>query len=260
MLIASWNVNSIAVRLPHVLSWLEEARPDHLCLQELKCTDDKFPYKEIEAAGYTARVLGEKTYNGVAILSRSTSELVAADLPGSPEPKQSRLIEVLQEGLFILDLYVPNGSEVGSAKYEYKMAWLQALIDYIKNNHCHGKATVQDRLVVCGDFNIAPEDRDVHDPAAWEGQVLVSEPERAFFRQLLDLGLVDSFRRFEEASGHFSWWDYRQMAFRRNHGLRIDHILVSEPALASLRRSWIDKAPRKLEKPSDHAPVLIELA
>lgn len=261
MLIASWNVNSITARLPHVVNWLGEAGCDHLCLQELKCTEDKFPHAEISALGYSARILGEKTYNGVAILSKNTSELVASELPGSPEPKQSRLIEVCQDGLFILDLYVPNGSEVGSAKYQYKMEWLTALIRFIKDNHCSssGGGKVKDRLVVCGDFNIAPEDRDVHDPEAWRGQVLVSEAERDFFRQLIELGLIDSFRHFEEGGGNFSWWDYRQMAFRRNHGLRIDHILVSQPLAGSLKRCWIDKAPRKLEKPSDHTPVLIEL-
>lgn len=259
MLIASWNVNSIGVRLPHVLDWLKEVGPDHLCLQELKTTEDKFPYAAFAEVGYSAHVLGEKTYNGVAILSRNSSELVTTKLPNAPEPQQSRLIEICQDGLFILDLYVPNGSQVDSPKYLYKISWLQALIDFIKANHCHGGARVQDKLVVCGDFNIAPEDRDVHDPAEWRGQVLVSEPERDLFRQLVELGLFDSFRRFEEGDGHFSWWDYRQFAFRRNRGLRIDHLLVSEPLLGSLKRSWIDKGPRKLEKPSDHAPVLIEI-
>lgn len=254
MLIASWNVNSIGVRLPHVLSWLQAVGPDHLGMQELKCTDDKFPYNQFEEAGYSAKVRGEKTYNGVAVVSRSNCNLVADSLPGCPEPVQSRLIEVETNGIYILNLYVPNGSEVGSNKYEYKLNWFSALHNFIATNH-----KPEDKLVVLGDFNIAPQDIDVHDPKEWDGQVLVSDLERECFAKLLSLGLTDSFRHLNVESGHYSWWDYRQMAFRRNRGLRIDHILVSKPLLGSLKRSWIDKAPRKLEKPSDHAPVLIEL-
>ncbi len=257
MLIASWNVNSITVRLPHLLDWLKSASPDHLCLQELKTVEEKFPFDQLSEIGYSAHVVGEKTYNGVAILSKSTTECVSKFLPGSPEPLQSRLIEVCVDGVYILNLYVPNGSEVGSAKYEYKLAWFKALISYIEERHVKN-GVVSDKLVICGDFNIAPEDRDVHDPAEWVGQVLVSEPERDCFRKLINLGMIDSFREFEQGAGHFSWWDYRMMAFRRKRGMRIDHILVSPPLREALKRSWIDIEPRKLEKPSDHAPVIAE--
>jgi len=259
MLIASWNVNSVSVRLPHVLDWLKNELPDHLCLQELKCVEEKFPFEQFADLGYSAHVVGEKTYNGVAILSRSTSACVSKILPGAPEPLQSRLIEISQNDLSILNLYVPNGSEVGSAKYQYKLAWFKALISYIEERHVQN-GVVSDKLVICGDFNIAPEDRDVHDPLEWAGQILCSDAERECFRQLLSLGMLDSFRQFEQAAGHFSWWDYRMLGFRRKRGLRIDHILVSPALKDSLKRAWIDIAPRKLEKPSDHAPVLAEIA
>jgi len=255
MIFATWNVNSITARLPHVLSFLETAAPDFLCLQELKCVEEKFPFAEIEKLGYHALVKGEKTYNGVAILSKGRkAELVANELPGSPEPLQSRLIEAKVEDIYLLNLYVPNGSEVGSNKYEYKLAWFEALLKYLDQKH---KTT--DKLIVVGDFNIAPEDRDVHKPEEWVGQVLVSEAERALFNRLVAYPLIDSFREFESEKGFYSWWDYRMMAFRRNNGLRIDHILITTPLRDSLKRCWIDKEPRKLEKPSDHAPVLIEL-
>ncbi len=255
MIVATWNVNSIAVRLPHVLGFLETVSPDFLCLQELKCVDEKFPYAAIEQLGYHALVNGEKTYNGVAILTKGRkADLVSKELAGSPEPLQSRLIESKVEDLFLLNLYVPNGSEVGSNKYVYKLAWFEALLKYLAEKH---KPT--DKLIVVGDFNIAPEDRDVHDPALWKDQVLCSEAERAVFQRLMAYPMIDSFREFESEPGFFSWWDYRMMAFRRNHGLRIDHILITKPLQGSLKRCWIDKAPRKLEKPSDHAPVLIEL-
>ncbi len=256
MQIASWNVNSISVRLPHVLSWLQTVKPCHLGLQELKVVDEKYPYKQFEELGYTSHVKGEKTYNGVAMLSRTTTELVHDQLLGAPEPVQSRLIEVLtQEGIYILNLYVPNGSEVGSSKYLYKLEWFKSLMKFIETNHKR-----EDKLVVMGDFNIAPADIDVHSPEEWEGQVLVSPQERECFQTLLtEFGLTDSFRHLAPDAAQYSWWDYRMMAFRRNRGLRIDHILVSEPLLPMLKRSWIDKEPRKLEKPSDHAPVVIEL-
>ena len=258
MLIASWNVNSITVRLPHLLDWLKSASPDHLCLQELKTVEEKFPFNQLAEIGYSAHVVGEKTYNGVAILSKTNTECVSKFLPGAPEPLQSRLIEVCIDGVYILNLYVPNGSEVGSAKYEYKLAWFKALISYIEERHATN-GVITDKLVICGDFNIAPEDRDVHDIAEWVGQILVSEPERDCFRQLLALGMIDSFREFEQGPGHFSWWDYRMMAFRRKKGMRIDHVLISPPLKEALKRSWIDVEPRKLEKPSDHAPVIAEL-
>lgn len=255
MQIASWNVNSITVRLPHLLNWLSDAKVDHLGLQELKTVEDKFPYNELSEAGYSCQVKGEKTYNGVAVLSRSNAELVANELPGAPEPIQSRFIEVLlQEDIYLLNLYVPNGSEVGSSKYEYKLKWFDALLSYIENNH-----NPDDMLVIMGDFNIAPEDRDVHDPDLWKGQVLVSPKERECFQRLLDLGLTDSFRELNSEGGNYSWWDYRNMAFKRNDGLRIDHVLISQPLVPLLTNAWIDVDPRKLEKPSDHCPVGIDL-
>ena len=260
MLIASWNVNSISVRLPHLLSFLEQWKVDHLGLQELKCTDDKFPYSQLSEIGYSSHVKGEKTYNGVALLSRNNSEqsceLFADVLPGAPDPQQSRLIAVHLPDcdLNILNLYVPNGSAVGSEKYEYKLKWFEALLSFVETSYRRDA-----RLIIMGDFNIAPTDLDVHDPELWKDQVLVSQRERDCFSRLLDLNLVDSFRALNPEAGLFSWWDYRQMAFRRNHGLRIDHILVSRPLMPLVKKVWIEKAPRKLEKPSDHAPVVIEI-
>jgi exodeoxyribonuclease-3 len=257
VIIASWNVNSISVRLEHVLKWLQANSPDHLCLQELKTTQEKFPLAAFEALGYTVKLLGEKTYNGVAVLSKIESEQLAtsASLNGFPEPLQSRLIEIRQPNkLRLLNLYVPNGFEVGSPKYSYKLAWLEALNKFVEQ-----ELMKDEPLVVVGDFNIAPTDLDVHDPQLWQNQILVSRPERQMFENLLDLGLLDSFREFQKEGGFYSWWDYRQFAFKRNAGLRIDHILISKNVKDKLKRSWIDKAPRKLEKPSDHAPVLIEI-
>ena len=261
MIIASWNVNSITVRLPHVLSFLETAAPDFLCLQELKCVDQKVPVAEFEKLGYSTLINGEKTYNGVAILYKDKTKqvesikLVSKLLPGSPEPLQARLIEASWGDYSLLNLYVPNGSAVDSPKYVYKLAWFEALLKYINETH---KPT--DKLIVVGDFNIAPEDIDVHDPDIWQGEVLVSEAERNLFKRLSAFPLLDSFRLLEKEGGHYSWWDYRMMAFRRNNGLRIDHILITKPLQDLLKRSWIDSAWRKLEQPSDHAPVLIELA
>jgi exodeoxyribonuclease III len=261
MIVASWNVNSITARLPHVIGFLETVSPDFLCLQELKCVEEKFPLAIMDQLGYGALVSGEKTYNGVAVLYKKkwlgdrSVELISRSLPGCPEPIQARLIEVRLEDYHLLNLYVPNGSEVGSAKYQYKMLWFEALLKYINDSH-----RPTDKLIVVGDFNIAPEDRDVHDPALWEGQVLVSPAERELFKKLCEFPLLDSFRLFESAGGFYSWWDYRMMAFPRNNGLRIDHILITKPLQEVLKRSWIDTEWRKLEKTSDHTPVLIELA
>ncbi|MDP1605966.1 MAG: exodeoxyribonuclease III [Rhodocyclaceae bacterium] len=257
MKIATWNVNSLKVRLPQVLDWLAVAQPDALCLQETKTEDGGFPFAALEAAGYPAIHNGQKTYNGVAILARSPPQDVTRDLPGFDDP-QKRLIAAslgaASGDVRLVCAYMPNGQAVGSDKYEYKLQWLAALARWLKDElQCHP------RLALLGDFNIAPDDRDVHDPVAWRGQILCSEPERAAFRALLDLGLVDAFRLFEQPEKSFSWWDYRMMGFRRNHGLRIDHILLS-PALASRCHACsIDKSPRKLERPSDHAPVIAEL-
>lgn len=250
--IATWNVNSLNVRLPQVLNWLSERQPDILALQETKLTDPDFPTLDLAEAGYQAVFSGQKTYNGVAILSRLPASETVTDLPGLEDP-QRRVLGATVGKVRVLNLYVPNGQTVGSDKYAYKLIWLEKLADWLREELAR-----YPQLVVLGDFNIAPEDRDVHDPAAWAGQVLCSEPERAAFQQLLTLGLQDAFRLFPQEKQSFSWWDYRAAAFRRNLGLRIDHILAS-PALAAVCTACqVDKAPRRLERPSDHAPVIAE--
>jgi exodeoxyribonuclease-3 len=253
MKIACWNVNSLKVRLPHVLDWLAANQADVLCLQETKMEDKVFPYAELEAAGYRAAHNGQKTYNGVAILARGALEDVRCDIPGFAD-EQKRVIAATVDGLRVVCAYMPNGQAVGSDKYDYKLRWLAALAAFLRE-----ELHAWPRLALLGDYNIAPEDRDVHDPVAWKDQILCSEPERAAFRQLLDLGLVDAFRLFEQPPKLYSWWDYRQMGFRLNRGLRIDHILLSKSLAAACRGCAIDKAPRKLERPSDHAPVIATL-
>lgn len=252
--LASWNVNSLKVRLPHVLDWLEREKPDLLALQETKTIDDNFPLDEIRTAGYDAIYSGQKTYNGVAILSRLKSPPadIVLDIPGLDDA-QRRVLAATYNDLRLINLYVPNGSEVGSEKFDYKLNWLKKLHGWLKK-----QLVEYPRLAVVGDFNIAPQDIDVHDPEEWAGAVLCSEPERAAFQKLLKLGLYDSFRLFEQEEKSFSWWDYRAAAFRRNRGLRIDHLLISEALKDSCLASWIDKEPRKLERPSDHAPVVVE--
>ncbi len=248
--IATWNVNSLNVRLPQVLDWLRDQQPDILALQETKLSDADFPTLAIANAGYQTVFAGQKTNNGVAILSRLPASAIVTDLPGLHDP-QRRVLGATVAGVRVLNLYVPNGQAVGSDKYAYKLAWLEKLHDWLR-----AEQAAHPHLVALGDFNIAPEDRDVHDPAAWTGQILCSARERAAFQRLLDLGLRDSFRLFEQEERSFSWWDYRAAAFRRNLGLRIDHILAS-PALAeTCTACMVDKAPRRRERPSDHAPVI----
>lgn len=254
MKIASWNVNSLKVRLPHLLDWLQTAAPDVICLQETKQTDDVFPVEALRAAGYESAYAGQKTYNGVAILSRWPLADVQIGIPGFVD-EQKRLLAATINNVRLVCVYIPNGQSLDSDKYHYKLAWLDALIAWLQQ-----EVQRYPRLALLGDYNIAPEDRDCHDPAAWQGQVLVSEPERARFQALLDLGLQDAFRLFEQADKSFSWWDYRMMGFRRNLGMRIDHILLSAELAAQCSASHIDKAPRKLERPSDHAPVMATLA
>ena len=253
MKLATWNVNSLKVRLPHVLQWLAATQVDVLCLQETKLTDDKFPVAEIEAAGYQVVYSGQKTYNGVAILSRHAMTDVVKNNPLFPDAQQ-RIVAATIEGMRVVCAYVPNGQSVGSDKYAYKLDWLMSLRDWLA-----AELQTYPSLALLGDYNVAPADRDVHDPAAWAGSVLVSEPERAAFQALCALNLSDAFRLFDQADKLFSWWDYRQMAFRRNMGLRIDHILLSPPLAARCTACTIDKAPRKLEQPSDHAPVIATL-
>ncbi len=250
--IATWNVNSLKVRLGHVLDWLAAEKPDVLALQETKTVDENFPVEQIEAAGYQAAFAGQKTYNGVAMLSLVPGEEIVTDLPGLEDP-QRRILASTIGGVRVLDVYVPNGSEVGSEKYAYKLDWLEKLRGFVS-----AELSRHPRLVVLGDFNIAPEDRDVHDPEAWRGKILCSDPERAALGALLDLGLSDLFRRFDQEERLFSWWDYRMMGFRRNHGLRIDLILGSNALAEACTSCRIDKEPRRLERPSDHTPVVAE--
>ena len=252
MKIVTWNVNSLNVRLPHVLDWLAANKPDALCLQETKQEDSKFPYEALKEAGYNAIHSGQKTYNGVAIISPHGLNEVHMGIPNFAD-EQKRLIAATINGVRIVCVYIPNGQAVGSDKYAYKLSWLQAFTPWLTaeiNNHS--------KLALLGDYNIAPEDIDCHDPAAWIGQVLVSEPEREAFKALINLGLEDSFRLFEKGEGQFSWWDYRMAGFRRNLGMRIDHILVTPEVSKASTKSYIDKTPRKLERPSDHTPVVLE--
>jgi len=254
MKLAAWNVNSLKVRLDQVLDWLATHRPDALCLQETKLEDANFPLDAFREAGWSVAYSGQKTYNGVAIVSPHAIHDVQSGIPGLAD-EQRRLIAGTVDGVRVVCAYMPNGQVVGSDKYAYKMAWLQALRDWLA-----GEVAAHDHLAVLGDYNIAPEDRDVHDPALWAGQVLCSEPEREAFRRLLALGLADSFRLFDQAPATFSWWDYRQGGFRRNLGLRIDHVLLSPALAARCTAAGIDVAPRRHERPSDHAPVWAEIA
>ncbi|MDR9435340.1 MAG: exodeoxyribonuclease III [Thiohalophilus sp.] len=250
--LASWNVNSLRVRLPQVLDWLAAHQPDLVGLQETKLQNAQFPIEELAAAGYNVIANGQKTYNGVALLARQplTPEAIALDIDDFDDP-QRRVVAATCDNVRFINLYVPNGSEVGSDKYRYKLDWLDALLAWLATQRRQYA-----NVVVVGDFNIAPEDRDVHDPELWRGSVLVSEPEREKFHQLLALGFKDSFRLFDQPEGSYSWWDYRAAAFRRNLGLRIDHILISDNLADSVTGATIDTAPRKLERPSDHAPVV----
>lgn len=257
MKFASWNVNSLKVRLPHLLEWLARQVPQIVCLQEIKLEDAKFPVEEIRAAGYHCVWSGQKTYNGVAILSRDTLADVAAGMPAFPDEQKRVVAATVGEGadaIRVVCAYVPNGQAVGSEKYEYKLKWLAAfrrwLDEELKQNP---------RLAVLGDYNIAPADEDVYDPKLWEGQILCSSREREAFRELLALGLKDSFRLFTQREKSFTWWDYRMNGFKRNLGLRIDHILISSELALRCRASSIDIEPRRLERPSDHAPVMAEL-
>ena len=253
MKLVAWNVNSLKVRLPQLLDFLVTRQPDVVCLQETKLTDDKFPTAEIEAAGYCVTFVGQKTYNGVAIVSRSEPTDVQLGIPNL-EDEQKRVIAATVDGVRVVCVYCPNGQSLDSDKYPYKLAWFDALATWLKD-----ELVRHPKLAVLGDYNVAPEDRDVHDPEAWKDCVLVSAPERDRFRALLALGLKDSFRLFDQPEKTFSWWDYRMMGFRRNHGLRIDHILLSEPLAAACTSSTIDRDMRKLERPSDHAPVVAEI-
>jgi exodeoxyribonuclease-3 len=255
MKLATWNVNSLRVRLPQVIDWLAREQPDVLCLQETKVTDAEFPDEALRAAGYHAAFTGQKTYNGVATLCRQPPSETETRLPGDGDEAQKRLIAVTAAGVRIINVYVPNGESVDSDKYRYKLDWLSRLRDFVAGELKKGA-----EVILTGDYNIAPEPRDVHDPAAWQGQVLFSEPERAAFRALIESGLIDTFRRFDQPTASFTWWDYRMNGFKRNLGLRIAHILTSAALAGRCRSCRIDVEPRRAERPSDHAPVVAEFS
>lgn len=253
MRIATWNVNSVLARSPHVVRWLQEAQPDVLCMQETKVVDDKFPFADFAEIGYSAQVSGQASYNGVAILSKVPCDQVQRGFPDDAADAQARLLGVSIAGIRILNVYIPNGQAVGSAKYEFKLAWMRRLRTFFDSHYSSGE-----RVVLCGDFNVAPEDRDVYDAELWRGKIMCSEGERDGLGQIKDWGFVDAFRLHQPEAGHFSWWDYRAGAFRRNRGLRIDHVWVSEPLKEQSKSVWIDKQPRTWERPSDHAPVVAD--
>ena len=254
MRIATWNVNSLKVRLPHVLDWLAKHQPDALCLQEIKLEDVNFPLQAIHEAGYHALYSGQKTYNGVAILTRAPAGNARMGIPGFDDP-QKRVLAATCGDTRVICIYVPNGESIESGKYQYKLKWLAALTAWLRT-----EIAAHPKLALLGDYNIAPEARDVWDVKDWEGKVLFSPPEHAALKGLFDLGLTDSFRIFDQPERSFSWWDYRMNAFRRKLGLRIDHILLTAPLTQACTACVIDIEPRKLERPSDHAPVMADIA
>jgi exodeoxyribonuclease-3 len=252
MKIATWNVNSMNVRQPHVVEWLDANKPDVLVLQEIKQVTEKFPAESLAELGYRSVANGQKTYNGVAIVSRAEAEDAVFELPGLDDP-QRRVLATTIDGVRVVNLYIPNGSEVGSEKYDYKLRWLATLRDFLED-----ELTRHNNLVVLGDFNIAPADEDVYDAEKWGDAILCSPKEREALGKLIDLGLTDVFRKFEHPDATFSWWDYRAAGFRRNAGLRIDLILTSDVMTNCCTASYVDKEPRAWERPSDHAPVVAE--
>ncbi len=254
MIISTWNVNSLKVRLEHVANWIQNQAPDVLCLQETKTIDENFPAEKLTELGFNTCYFGQKTYNGVAVLALGELSDVVCGIPDYDDP-QRRVLSATVNGVRIINVYVPNGQAVGSEKYTYKLEWLEHLIGYVEQ-----ELSRYSKLAIVGDFNIAPADADVHDPEVWRDKILCSEPEREMFQRLAALGLGDAFRLFDQLERSFSWWDYRAAGFRRDLGLRIDHILVSEDLQAHCQRCSIDKEPRKWERPSDHAPVFAEFA
>ena len=249
--LATWNVNSVLARLPLVTRWLEAERPDVLCLQETKCTDDKFPKDAFAEISYQSETFGQRTYNGVAILSRAPCTEVQRGFYEREESADARLLAATGEGVRVVNVYIPNGAFVGSDKYRYKLEWMQRLRAFFDAHYKRSAA-----VLLCGDFNVAPEERDVHDPQLWQGRILFSKRERAALASIKGWGFEDAFRLHTEEGGHFSWWDYRAGSFRRNAGLRIDHIWTSQSLAARCTASWIDKEPRGWERPSDHTPVV----
>ena len=254
MLIATWNVNSILARMASVTRWLDDVKPDVLCMQETKCTDDKFPTLVFQERGYRCQLFGQQSYNGVAILSRCECQTTHRGYPGDDETAQSRLITSSVNDIQIVNVYIPNGQAVGSEKYEMKLAWMRRLREFFDQNYDPSRP-----VLLCGDFNVAPEERDVHDVRLWQGRIMFSEQERATLQQIKKWGFTDAFRLHTEEGGKFTWWDYRAGAFRRNLGLRIDHMWITEPLASRSVRSWIDLEPRTWQKPSHHPPVIAEL-
>ena len=255
MIIATWNVNSILARLPNVIRWIDNVNPDVVCMQETKCSDDKFPLEPFEQRGYRCQLFGQQTYNGVAIVTRDGCDAHHRGYPGDDETTQSRLIATEVRDIQLITVYIPNGQAVGSDKYEFKLDWMSRLRGFLDSHYAREKA-----VLLCGDFNVAPEERDVHDPRLWNGRIMCSERERASLENIKAWGFTDAFRQHTDSGGHFTWWDYRAGAFRRNLGLRIDHIWISASLVSRNVKTWIDIEPRKWEKPSDHAPVVTELA
>jgi exodeoxyribonuclease-3 len=252
--IATWNVNSLNVRLPHVLAWCSGASPDILALQETKLPDERFPADELMAAGYHTLYSGQKTYNGVAILSKEEGRDMVTDVPGLDDP-QRRILAATYGDVRVIDLYVVNGSEVGSEKFEYKMHWLDKVTDFIAS-----EVEAHENVIVLGDFNIAPDDRDVYDPEEWKGKILCSDMERDALKRIMDLGFTDTFRQFEQEERTWSWWDYRMNMFRRKLGLRIDLVLATKALSEKCTAAYIDREPRTQERPSDHTPVVAEFS
>jgi exodeoxyribonuclease-3 len=251
--VATWNVNSVLARLPLVLRWLEAERPDVLCMQELKCTDERFPAEAFADLGYRAETHGQPTYNGVAILSRTKIEDVSRGFPDDEEGSHARLIAGTVKGVRLVNVYIPNGQAVGTDKYQFKLRWMRRLREFFDESYDKG-----DEVLLCGDFNVAPEERDVHDPKLWQNRVLFSRRERNAAEEIREWGFTDAFRLHTEDAGHYSWWDYRSFSFQRNAGLRIDHVWVTKPLAARCKACRIDVEPRRWQRPSDHAPVIAE--
>ena len=251
--IATWNVNSVLARLPQAMKWLEAASPDVLCMQETKCIDEKFPADEFARLGYICESYGQAAYNGVAILSRVKCEQVQRGMPDDEPGAQSRVLAATIGGIRVVNVYIPNGQAVGAEKYYFKLEWMRRLRSYFDSHY-----QTSERVLLCGDFNVAAEDRDVHNAELWRGRILFSEPEHDALSLIKNWGFVDAFRLHNNQDGQFSWWDYRAGAFRRNLGLRIDHVWVTDPLASASVDVVIDKEPRRWEKPSDHAPVVAE--
>lgn len=253
MKIATWNVNSINARMPHLLGWLAEAEPDVVCLQETKCVDEGFPYEALHDAGYLSAFYGQKSYNGVAILSKYPLDDVQKNFPEDDDESPKRIIAATVNGVRIVNTYIPNGTELWSDKFTFKLDWIQRLRKFFD-----ATCDTSGNVLLCGDFNVAPDPSDVWNVGAWEGRLHFTKTERAAIHYVKQWGFVDVFRKLNGDVKEFSWWDYREGAWQRNHGLRIDHIWTSKPLADKCIRCWIDKSPRKLDKPSDHTPVVAE--